>query len=143
MTATAQSKGSLKAGWLFGVAIVATILIYIAWGSMSLVSRELASARAAHAQALGARETLTDLQTVLILLRDAETGERGYIITNEPVFLESFESARRALDKHLLGIEAGLVGVTEPETSARLVALAKEHLVYLNQVIELQRRGDR
>ena len=49
---TAQSKGSPKAAWLIGVAIVAAILIYIGWGSMSVVSRELASARAAYGQAL-------------------------------------------------------------------------------------------
>jgi PAS domain S-box-containing protein len=142
MTATAQPKASPKTVWLFGVAMVAAILIYIAWGSMGVVSRELASARAAHTRALHARELLTDLQTVLVLLRDAETGERGYIITNDATFLETFDTARQSLDEHLLGVESAFAGVAEPEALARLVVLSKEHIAYLNEVIELQRRGD-
>src|ERR1044072_7448167 len=118
MTATAQPKGSPKAAWLIGVAVVAAILIYIAWGSMSVVSRELASAREAHAQAVRAREVLTDLQTVLILLRDAETGERGYVITNDPAFLDSFDTASTSLAEHLVGIQAELAGVARPATPA-------------------------
>ena len=142
MTATAQPKGSPKAAWLIGVAMVAAILIYIAWGSMSVISRELASAREAHAQAVGAREVLTDLQTVLILLRDAETGERGYIITNDPAFLETFNTASESLAQHLLDVQPELVGVAEPETRAKLLALSQEQIAHLKEVIEVQRRGD-
>lgn len=141
MTATAQPKGSPKAAWLIGVAIVVAILIYIAWGSMSVVSRELESARAAHAQAVRARQVLTDLQAVLILLRDAETGERGYLITNDPVFLETFDTATESLAEHLLGVQSGLSGVADPQTLARLMALSQEQIAYLNQVIDVQRRG--
>lgn len=142
MTATARPKGSPKAAWLLGLAVVVAILIYIAWTSMSVVSRELASARAAHAQVLRAREVLTDLQTVLVLLRDAETGERGYIITNDPHFLESFDTASKSLDQHLSGIKSMLAGVSDPQMLAQLVALSQEQIAYLKQVIELQRRGD-
>jgi PAS domain S-box-containing protein len=142
MTATAQPKGSPKAAWLIGVAIVAAILIYIAWGSMSVVSRELASARAAHAQAVRARQVLTDLQTVLILLRDAETGERGYIITNDPAFLETFDSASESLDQHLRGVQSEPHDVADSRTLARLLALSQQQMAYLKQVIEVQRSGD-
>jgi PAS domain S-box-containing protein len=143
MIATARPKGPPKAVWLIGLAVAAAILIYIAWSSMHAVSRELASARAAHSQVLRAREVLTDLQTVLVLLRDAESGQRGYIITNDDVFLETFDTARRSLDEHLLGVGSALAGVAEPETLARLVALSEEQIAYLKGVIELQRRGDR
>lgn len=142
MTATAQPKALPKAAWLIGVAVVAAILIYIAWGSMSVISRELSSAREAHRQAVRAREVLTDLQTVLILLRDAETGERGYIITNDPAFLDTFDAASESLTEHLLGIQGELSGVADPQTLARLVTLSEEEIAYLREVIKVQRSGD-
>lgn len=142
MTAPARLKAPPKATWLFGLAVVVAILIYIAWSSMSVVSRELANAREAQAQVLHAREVLTDLQTVLILLREAETGERGYIITNDPSFLESFEATRQALGEHLQSVEAVLAGMAEPETLNRLIALSREQIEYLGEVNELQRRGN-
>lgn len=142
MTAPARPQGPAKVVWFFGLAIIVAVLIFIAWSSMSLVSRELASSREAHAQVLGTREVLTDLQTLLVLLRDAETGERGYIITNDARFLESYETARLSLDEHLHAIESALGGVGSQETLDRLMVRSREHIEYLNQVIELQRRGD-
>jgi len=141
MTAPARPKGP-KAAWLSGLAVVAAILIYIAWGSMNVVSRELERARSAHAQVLRAREVLTDLQTVLLLLRDAETGERGFIITNDPAFLETFDTARQSLDEHLLGVEAVLTGVASPAALTKLVMLSHEQMDYLQHVIDLQRGGE-
>lgn len=142
MTVPARPKAPPKAAWLLGLVIVAAILIYIAWSSMGLVSRELASARAAHAEVLRAREVLTDLQTVLVLLRDAETGKRGYVVTNDARFLETFDTARQSLDEHLLGVEAVLRGVAEPKTLNRLLALSREQIESFSRVIELQRSGE-
>lgn len=142
MTVPARPKVSANVAWLVGLAIVAALLTCIAWSSMTLVSRELSSARSAHSQVLHAREVLTDLQTVLLLLRDAETSERGYIITDDTVFLETFDTARQSLEEHLLGVETKLVGVGDPETLAGLIALSREQITYLQHVIDLQRSGN-
>lgn len=142
MSAIVRPKGSPRAAWLFGFAIFVALLIYISWNSMSVVSRELASSRASHAQVLRAREELADLQTVLVLLRDAEAGERGYIITSDPTFLVTFDHARKSLDEHLRGVESALAGVADAQTLAKLVALSQQQVAHLKQVIDLQRHGD-
>ncbi len=142
MTVPARPKGSPKTYWLIGLAVFIAILLYIAWTSMTIVARELSSARAAHAQVLRDRDVLTDLQTVLVLLRDAEAGGRGYIITNDPRFLETFDSVRRSLDQQLEVVQSALAATADPDTVTRLVALSREQIGYLNQVIELHRRGE-
>ncbi|MET0535382.1 MAG: response regulator [Steroidobacter sp.] len=141
MTVPTRPQGRFV--WLIGLAAIVGILSLIAWTSMSLVSRELSSARESHGEVLRAREVLTDLQTVLLLLRDAETSERGYVITGDAAFLDAFETARDSLDEHLLGVETVLTGVGDRKTLDQLLAASRHQIAYLSQVVELQRSGDK
>jgi signal transduction histidine kinase/ActR/RegA family two-component response regulator len=52
----------------------------------------------------------THLSRVLSLLQDAETGQRGYLLTGTPAYLEPFTSATRDLDK---AVEALGLGVAD------------------------------
>src|SRR5436190_21418430 len=47
------------------------------------------------------RETLIALQDVLASLQDAETGQRGFVITGEERYLEPYSIARRALGQRI------------------------------------------
>ncbi len=41
------------------------------------------------------------LEEILKLLDDAETGQRGYVITGEPRYLEPYHSSRAVIDQRL------------------------------------------
>ena len=46
---------------------------------------------------------LNELRSLLTILVDAETGQRGYLLTAEPSFLAPYESASLALQSKLDG----------------------------------------
>jgi PAS domain S-box-containing protein len=50
-------------------------------------------------------ETRTQIQLVFSLLQDAETGQRGYVITGRPDFLEPYNAARAQLDAQLAALD--------------------------------------
>lgn len=52
------------------------------------------------------QRVLAQLETVISLAKDAETGERGYIITRQERFLEPFELALRNLNREMEDLEA-------------------------------------
>lgn len=139
MSEATQPKSAARIAWLFGLPIATLILI--AWSSMALVSRELASARAAQTELLRMREVLTELQAVLSLLQDAETGERGYIITDQDRFLQPFEAAERAIPVHLNKL-ASLLAINDEAKAQHLITRAQAQMSFLRQVVELQRNGE-
>lgn len=51
------------------------------------------------------QQVLGQLETVISLAKDAETGERGYIITRQERFLEPFALALRNLDREMKDLE--------------------------------------
>ena len=51
------------------------------------------------------REVLTGLENVLSLAKDAETGQRGFVITGEPRYLEPYNAALAAIDKQVDDLE--------------------------------------
>src|SRR5580700_4905467 len=44
---------------------------------------------------------LTDLDELLSAMKDAETGQRGYVITGESPYLEPYNTAREVVDQKL------------------------------------------
>lgn len=79
--------------WLLVLAVVT------ATGAMTLAQqwRYSESQAAVHA-ALATRQVVSD---TLSLLKDAETGQRGYLLTNDDAFLGPYEQARRHLPSQL------------------------------------------
>lgn len=140
MSEITRSRATARIAWLFGLPLAA--LVFIAWTSMTLVSRELASARAAQAEVLRTAEVLAELQAVLTLLQDAETGERGYVITDQDRFLRPFQAAEKALPSHLDKLSALLANTNDAAQSRHLIARAQARMDFLRQVVELQRNGE-
>src|SRR5262249_51517714 len=85
-------------------------------------------------------EVLDDLQTILSLLKDAETGQRGYLLTGAKRYLEPYTEAR----SRVLEVYRDLRTRTRnnPEQQGRLSALKPlidAKLKELQQTIELRR----
>jgi PAS domain S-box-containing protein len=112
------------------------IAMYDLWG---LVRRSDASAALVQHtyQAIGAADAL------LSIMKDAETGQRGYLLTGEPAYLEPYEDGVARVRAQLHGL-ASLVA-DDPAQAARLPAidsLIEATLAELARTVTLRRGGD-
>jgi methyl-accepting chemotaxis protein len=104
-----------KIGSGFGLALV--VLIIVGGVSYDSTAKLIDSAEwVGHTH-----EVLNELDNVVSAFKDAETGQRGYVITGEARYLEPFEGARDAVDrkmKHLRELTSD-----NPSQQQRLTAL--------------------
>ena len=85
---------------------------------------------------------LQDLENVISYLKDAETGQRGYLLTGDVAFLEDYKGAR----ENVMGLVASIQEQTKDNpsqlsNSITLKALAESRLNDLQQYIDLKRGG--
>ncbi len=87
-------------------------------------------------------EVLSQIQRLVSSLKDAETGQRGYLLTGRENYLEPFLDAKRALPDQFVNLRA-LLG-DDPAQRTRLdnlQASANDKLNELTQTVELRRSG--
>src|SRR5688500_12606450 len=60
---------------------------------------------------------IAELRSLLKLLVDAETGQRGYLITGEQAFLGPYKSTSRALEAKLAAVEKVIATNAEAKAS--------------------------
>ena len=120
----------------FGIAILAIILISL-FTYQAAVTRTEAANAVSHTIAV--RE---QLQKVVSTLKDAETGQRGFLITNAEVYLAPYTQARAAMTAEFDKLR-GLID-DNPEQIERLQQvrmLARQKMEELAETIELRRAG--
>jgi PAS domain S-box-containing protein len=84
------------------------------------------------------------LEGLMSILKDAETGQRGYLLTGEQSYLRPYEDALARVPATLAGLEA--LTADEPAQRARLATLertAAAKLDELRQTVARMRSGDR
>src|SRR5436309_1294793 len=87
-------------------------------------------------------DVIDALDDLLGAARDAELGERGYLVTNNPSYLQTYDSALRAVPPMLARLRT--VTADNPVETARLPGLERalaERLGLLDQVLAMQRGG--
>lgn len=120
----------------FGWAVLSVLLTVVALLSYVTGNRYLAAQRAVeHTLAVEAA-----IDGTLSLIKDAETGQRGFVLVNEAQFLEPLETARREVPP----LFAKLVSLTEgdPIQGARLKKLKQlidDKFAFIDQTIEARR----
>ena len=87
-------------------------------------------------------EVKEELSAVLRLVVDAETGQRGYLITDDPVYLVPYQEATSQIEARL----ARLDNLTRNSAAQRqrmyeLRQLEQEELAVLQQTIQLDKEG--
>ncbi len=104
-----------KIGGGFGLALLAlTAVGAVSYDSTSKLIESAEWVRHTH-------EVLDGLDNLLSDMKDAETGQRGYVITGEPRYLEPYQGAHEAVDqemKHMLELTAD-----NPSAQRRLAAI--------------------
>jgi signal transduction histidine kinase len=106
---------NLFAGAAFLAAI--TLLVLIGW----LGYRILAELRGATERVTHTHQVIEELQEVLTHLADAETGQRGFIITGDERYLKPYIAALGEADKDLATLKA--LTADNPEQHKRLTVI--------------------
>ncbi|MGH8608687.1 MAG: CHASE3 domain-containing protein, partial [Gammaproteobacteria bacterium] len=83
-----------------------------------------ASARAVHTH-----EVLAELKDTLVTVTDAETGQRGFLLTGEAVYLKPYEAAIARLEEHLARLKQ--LTADNPEQQRRMARLEERSAVRL------------
>lgn len=116
------------------------LIILLAVGVVSyLNTRKLIrdSNRVAHSH-----EVLDELEGTLSAIKDAETGQRGYIITGDDDYLKPYTAALPAINQHLEKLRQ--LTADDPEQPRHLSELEREiadRLQLMAEVIELRKTG--
>jgi PAS domain S-box-containing protein len=89
------------------------------------------------------RRVVQELRTTESLVKDAETGQRGYLYTEKPDYLAPYNRAIGQIDSHLdkLTVEIG-DNPRQRTQAANLRALIHQKLAELAQTISLYQAGD-
>src|SRR5712672_1307421 len=104
----------------------------------SLQTRSIAAGRVTHTLLV-----MDQLQTILALAKDAETGQRGFLLTGEDPYLEPFANAKSQLPEQIR--KAQDLVENDPVQAQRLKALeqaVKDKISELDQTILLRRKGE-
>jgi CheY-like chemotaxis protein/CHASE3 domain sensor protein len=122
-------------GFVVAVAAVGFIALLTA---RSLQTRSIAAARVTHTL-----QSIEQLQNILSLAKDAETGQRGFLLTGEDPYLEPFVNAKAQLPGEIGKTQELVAG--DPVQVQRLKTLeqaVKDKLAELDQTVALRRKAD-
>src|SRR5215472_260950 len=121
-----------------GFAILLTVLI----GNGFLTRRQVGAQIATEARLADSRRLMLELEKAESLLKDAETGQRGFLYTGDPRYLAPYDVATKEIESHfdeLMRMSAG-----NPQQQASIIelrALEQVKMSELAQTFALYRSG--
>ncbi len=138
---TAPARRRLPLPPLAAAAFVAAVVIVALIAA--LFYRSLGEQRASNERFTRSLDTIEQLQVALSRVKDAETGQRGYLLTGNELYLEPFNNARASLP----GMVEALKRLIDdnPRLKQRADALQgmiDEKLAELDQTIAMVRAGN-
>lgn len=120
----------------FGLALIFLVVI----GSIAYVNTaDLVQARNLSRNTLEVEQAISE---ILIETLNAETGERGYLLTGDVAYLEPYQSATQSLDATMLKLST--LTANDPNQQTRLGTLSgliERRLDRLSQVIAVRRQS--
>ncbi|WP_262965867.1 PAS domain S-box protein [Methylobacter psychrophilus] len=131
-----SSKATLKIGASFitAVLLIALVLVTTFWAF-----RQIETA----AEARNYTDNIIEQANLLMsALKDVETGQRGYSLTGNEVFLEPYLLAHDNIAGYLKELNSLTLTSTAQQHKEALPALVEAKLAALSQVIELRRHND-
>jgi CHASE3 domain sensor protein len=81
-----------------GIAVAVAVMGLIAWASITgnnTIGKHLN-------EVTRTQQLVSELNDLLILVTDMETGERGFVITGDSTFLAPYQSAKSKIDAQLV-----------------------------------------
>jgi signal transduction histidine kinase len=121
-----------RVGWAAAGLLGGAVLL-LAYGAQATLR--------AGAEAYDAARTGQQLEALFSTLKDAETGQRGYLLTGDEGYLQSYQAARARLPGVLAGID--VEPFEGPSAAlARIQTLSDAKMAELAETIALRRSGD-
>ena len=121
----------------FGLALV--MLLIIGW----VVFRSLNLLIDNTAQVMHTYQVLDGLEGILSLLKDAETGQRGYLLTRRKSYLEPYENAKIQFQERKIKLGQLAEGnPTQQATLAKLEQLCGKKFAELQDTIDMRSQDD-
>ena len=128
-------RESMRYSWLPSSLLIAAFVAFL--GTAVGVSHSLAQLLQRDAERSQALRTQAELQRLLTLLIDVETGQRGFIMTGQQQFLRPYEEALTELAQLRTGLRERLAfGGASPAGLQRLDALIDERLTQTKATIQ-------
>jgi CHASE3 domain sensor protein len=120
------------------------LLVFMAWNAYLAVNR-LKQMQKMAALTLESSVIQADISAVLKDFTDMETGQRGYLLTGDPVYLQPYTDAKSRIGTDFAGLRAGLDNGTERERSleSQLESLADSKQAEMERSISLRQQGYR
>jgi PAS domain S-box-containing protein len=126
----------------FSVVTGFAVLLVLLAGNAFVLRRQLGVQMERQTWVMHTRQVLFELQTIESLLKDAETGQRGFLYTGDPKYLAPFEAAISEVEPHIDRLAQ--LTADNPREQARIPALrslSREKLAELAQTVSLYRSG--
>ncbi len=123
--------------WRFlaiGIVLVIVVLFYVDWRDYQTATE----------QSDQARQFIRETNDLLSLVTDAETGERGYLLTGDRKYLNPYEKALAQIPKELNALSATAVNVPrEAKQVENIRSLIADKLAELKSTIQVRdQQGD-
>ncbi|MES2455049.1 MAG: response regulator [Bacteroidota bacterium] len=133
-----MEKTSLKNNLRIGLGLSLLILFISSLASYTSIRNLIKSADlVSHSN-----EVMTNLDAVISTLKDAETGQRGYLLTGEKEFLEPYNGAKEAAMDYLSKIQVATIDNNFQQRSAkRLEDMIKGRLSIIERTIDVKNHG--
>ncbi|SPE57162.1 putative Histidine kinase [Verrucomicrobia bacterium] len=122
-----------------GVFLIAASLLVVSLAAMYWTG---AQAIGDHREIASDRATLQQLEEILSTLKDAETGQRGYLLTGSDDYLTPYRQALAKVRIQQSTLQLFAKAGTLPASQVQsLIRLSQEKLAELEQTIQLRRSG--
>ena len=118
------------------------LLLLLLIAGLIATRRQLGLQAESQHRVLHSKQVMADLTSTESLMKDAETGQRGFLLTNNPKYLEDYYAGVKQLPAYLQQLD-GLVSDNPPEEArARVLGnLVQRKLGELSHTIVLQKMG--
>lgn len=132
-----SSKRALRSTYAYGAAAFATLIFLIA-SSFWLVGKTQSST----VDVLRARERQNALTNLMVTMLNAETGQRGYLLTGEPRYLVPYEVANQNAKSRTEAVETAFLDDPAAQSSLKkLMPIVQAKLGELAETVELKKAG--
>jgi CHASE3 domain sensor protein len=120
------------------------LLAFMAWNAYLAVNH-LKQMQHIAARTLESSTIQADISSVLKDLTDMETGQRGYLLTGNPLYLQPYTDAKSRIETDFASLRAGLASRAESERSqaSQLESLATSKQAEMERSVSLRQQGYR
>lgn len=121
--------------WLGASILLVALLVISSFGSFSQAEKAAKTREHTH-------RVLNRADNLLSAIKDAETGQRGYLLTGDKAFLEPYEKVRKSINEQLSELRQINTIEAAQEHLDALEPLVNAKLSHLTRAIDLQRMFD-